>query len=68
MKNSMRLPAGRVVTNYSFVYWISPWMAAILASIIYVIYAGGTVFGVKLPIGPFKSQPATAATTTKKKN
>jgi hypothetical protein len=51
----------------SFVYWIAPWMAAILASVIYVIYAGGTVFGAKLPIGPFKSQTAPAATTTKKK-
>jgi hypothetical protein len=42
-------------------------MAAILASIIYVIYAGGTVFGAKLPIGPFKSQATPTATATKKK-
>ncbi|KAL7566275.1 hypothetical protein ACA910_013606 [Epithemia clementina (nom. ined.)] len=37
-----------------FVYWASPFMAAILASVLYVIYAGGTVFGQKLPIGPLK--------------
>jgi hypothetical protein len=38
-----------------FVYWISPFMAAILASALYVMYAGGTMFGRRLPIGPFKN-------------
>lgn len=39
-----------------FVYWVSPCLAAILASTLYVIYAGGTIFGNKLPVGPLKSQ------------
>jgi glycerol uptake facilitator-like aquaporin len=49
--------------QHYFVYWIAPWMAAITASMLYVIYAGGTVFGVKLPIGPFKKQSPSAQTT-----
>mmetsp|Transcript_10244 Transcript_10244/g.14372 ORF Transcript_10244/g.14372 Transcript_10244/m.14372 type:complete len:279 (+) Transcript_10244:107-943(+) len=40
--------------NHYFVYWVGPFLAAILASIVYVIYAGGTIFGAKLPIGPLK--------------
>lgn len=43
--------------QHYFVYWIAPCLAAILASIVYVIYAGGTIFGAKLPIGPIKPQP-----------
>jgi len=39
-----------------FVYWASPFMAAIAASILYVIYAGGTIFGSTLPIGPLKGK------------
>lgn len=42
--------------GHYFVYWVSPCIGAILASIAYVIYAGGTIFGSKLPIGPFKPQ------------
>lgn len=41
-----------------FVYWIGPFIAAILASIAYAIYAGGTVFGFKVPIGPIKKNKA----------
>uniref|UniRef100_A0A6U3A8R8 Aquaporin n=1 Tax=Entomoneis paludosa TaxID=265537 RepID=A0A6U3A8R8_9STRA len=41
-----------------FVYWASPCLAAVAASIIYVIYAGGTIFGSSLPIGPFKGKSA----------
>jgi len=48
-----------------FVYWIAPFLAAITASTIYVIYAGGTIFGKTLPVGPMKKKKIT---TTKKKN
>ena len=41
-----------------FVYWVSTIGGAIFASILYVIYAGGTVFGKKLPIGPIKEAKA----------
>ncbi|GKY91189.1 hypothetical protein MPSEU_000091600 [Mayamaea pseudoterrestris] len=37
-----------------FVYWIAPWLAAISSAVAWSIYAGGTVFGVTLPIGPIK--------------
>lgn len=49
--------------EHYFVYWISPCMAAILASIIYTIYAGGTIFGATLPIGPIKPQTLKAKTS-----
>lgn len=42
--------------QHYFVYWIAPCLAAVLASIVYVIYAGGTIFGFKLPLGPIKKQ------------
>jgi hypothetical protein len=32
-----------------FIFWVRPCLAAILASTAYVIYAGGTVFGIALP-------------------
>jgi len=47
--------------QHYFVYWIAPCSAAILASFIYVIYAGGTFFGLKLPIGPLKPMKAEEA-------
>jgi len=47
--------------HHYFVYWIAPCMAAILASIVWVVYAGGTIFGVTLPIGPIKKPAAAAA-------
>lgn len=50
--------------SHYFIYWIAPIIAALLASIVYVIYAGGTFFGKTLP-GPIKKPKATAA---KKKN
>lgn len=37
-----------------FVYWVAPFLAAVAASTLYVIYAGGTLFGHKLPVGPIK--------------
>jgi glycerol uptake facilitator-like aquaporin len=51
--------------EHYFVYWLSPCLAAIVASIIYTIYAGGTVFGKTLPIGPIK-KPAVKAAGKKK--
>lgn len=53
--------------QHYFVYWIGPCLAALLSAVLYVIYAGGTVFGIKLPIGPLKPAPA-ATPATKKKN
>lgn len=44
-----------------FVYWVAPGVAALAASLLYVIYAGGTFFGVTLPIGPIKKVAAPAA-------
>ena len=51
--------------SHYFIYWIGPTLAAILASFLYVIYAGGTFFGISLP-GPIKKKKVTAA--KKKKN
>jgi glycerol uptake facilitator-like aquaporin len=51
--------------QHYFVYWVGPFIAAIAASIVYVIYAGGTIFGMQLPIGPIKKPKVT---TTKKKD
>lgn len=44
--------------EHYFVYWIAPCLAAVLASVVYVIYAGGTILGKTLPIGPLKSKKA----------
>ena len=44
--------------QHYFVYWIAPCLAAILASLTYVIYAGGTFFGMTIPIGPIKGKKA----------
>jgi len=51
--------------DHYFVYWMAPAMGAILASVLYVIYAGGTIFGATLPIGPIKKK---VAEPKKKKN
>lgn len=50
-----------------FVYWVAPCLAAIVASVCYVIYAGGTIFGKRLPIGPFKKTTAPKISVGKKK-
>lgn len=42
--------------EHYFVYWIAPWIAAILASITYGIYNGDKIFGVSLPLGPIKTE------------
>lgn len=53
--------------QHYFVYWIGPFLAAILASIVYVIYAGGTIFGRTLPIGPLKKPKKVLLSKKKKK-
>jgi glycerol uptake facilitator-like aquaporin len=50
--------------SHYFIYWVGPCLAAILASTAYVIYAGGTVFGITLPIVLLKKK----VTAAKKKN
>ncbi|GAX13763.1 hypothetical protein FisN_30Lh051 [Fistulifera solaris] len=52
--------------QHYFVYWIAPCLAAVLASLVYVVYAGGTIFGVQLPLGPIKPQPPKAEAKKKK--
>jgi len=46
--------------EHYFVYWIAPFLGAIVASYLYVIYAGGTFFGTTLSTGPFKKQPTSS--------
>ena len=42
--------------GHYFAYWIAPFAAAIFASALYVVYAGGFLFGMSLPLGPVKGQ------------
>uniref|UniRef100_A0A7R9WQP2 Aquaporin n=1 Tax=Craspedostauros australis TaxID=1486917 RepID=A0A7R9WQP2_9STRA len=51
--------------QHYFVYWVAPVVAAILASISYAIVAGGTIFGVKMPIGPLMGSKKVAAPKVK---
>lgn len=50
--------------GHYFTYWVATCAGAIVASCLYVVYAGGTVFGQKLPIGPLKEEPKPAKKTT----
>jgi glycerol uptake facilitator-like aquaporin len=52
-------------SGFYFTYWVSSFAGAIVASYVYAIYAGGTVFGMTLPLGPIKGS---AATIGSKKN
>ena len=54
--NSGEFPGGH---EHYFVYWVGPCLAALLASVTYVMYAGGTFFGSRVPIGPFKPKKIT---------
>lgn len=49
---------GKYPTDYGhyFTYWIASFLGAVFASCLYVVYAGGTVFGLKLPLGPIKGE------------
>jgi len=51
--------------EHYFVYWVGPYIAAILASVAYGIYSGNPVFGAKLPLGPIKKQAPEKAPDTK---
>jgi glycerol uptake facilitator-like aquaporin len=53
-------------TAHYFVYWIAPGIAALLASVVWVMYAGGTIFGITLPIGPLKRGVPVVATPAEK--
>lgn len=53
--------------GHFFTYWVATISGAIVASYLYAVYAGGTVFGKALPIGPVKGQAKAAATDSKKK-
>jgi hypothetical protein len=53
--------------RHYFVYWIAPFIAALLASVTYAIYAGERIFGNSLPIGPFKSRGGAPAKAGKQK-
>mmetsp|Transcript_6301 Transcript_6301/g.9153 ORF Transcript_6301/g.9153 Transcript_6301/m.9153 type:complete len:289 (+) Transcript_6301:70-936(+) len=48
-----------------FVYWVAPILGALLASFCYVVYAGGTFLGSKIPLGQIK--PVAVVTESKKK-
>ena len=52
--------------EHYFVYWVAPFLAAILASVTYSIYDGNALFGMKLPIGPFKAKKVEASAPKKK--
>ena len=53
--------------GHYFTYWVAPFAAAIFASFLYVVYAGGTLFGKSLPLGPIKGQAKAVAPDAKKK-
>lgn len=53
--------------GHYFTYWVSSIAGGIVASFLYVIYAGGTFFGMTLPIGPMKGEAKTEAMESKKK-
>lgn len=40
--------------EHYFVYWLAPYLGAIVASFGYVVYAGGKFFGRDVPFGPIK--------------
>ncbi len=54
--------------EHYFVYWVGPCASALLASVVYAIYSGETVFGAAMPIGPFKKPKSPPALKKKKRN
>jgi len=52
--------------EHYFVYWVAPFTAAILASIVYAIYNGDKIFGASLPIGPLRKKKVVVKTKAKK--
>eukprot|EP00560_Eucampia_antarctica_P010008 CAMPEP_0197828818 /NCGR_PEP_ID=MMETSP1437-20131217/5345_1 /TAXON_ID=49252 ORGANISM="Eucampia antarctica, Strain CCMP1452" /NCGR_SAMPLE_ID=MMETSP1437 /ASSEMBLY_ACC=CAM_ASM_001096 /LENGTH=185 /DNA_ID=CAMNT_0043430213 /DNA_START=1 /DNA_END=558 /DNA_ORIENTATION=- len=53
--------------EHYFVYWVAPIIGAVMASYMYVLYAGGTFFGTSLPVGPYKGVESASATSSKEK-
>mmetsp|Transcript_14181 Transcript_14181/g.30226 ORF Transcript_14181/g.30226 Transcript_14181/m.30226 type:complete len:282 (-) Transcript_14181:163-1008(-) len=53
--------------GHYFTYWVASCAGALLASCLYVVYAGGTIFGKTLPIGPIKGEEKAAPESKKKK-
>jgi len=49
------------------VYWVASALGGLLASLLYVIYAGGTFFGYSIPLGPIKKGVPEVTVTSKKK-
>mmetsp|Transcript_13194 Transcript_13194/g.28543 ORF Transcript_13194/g.28543 Transcript_13194/m.28543 type:complete len:286 (-) Transcript_13194:214-1071(-) len=45
-----------IETGHYFTYWVASCAGAVFASFLYVVYAGGTLFGLKIPIGPIKEE------------
>lgn len=55
--------------GHYFTYWVASCAGALLASCLYVVYAGGTVYGRTLPVGPMKGgeeKPAAGKPEAKK--
>ena len=53
--------------EHYFVYWVAPFAAAIVASVVYAIYNGDKIFGFTLPFGPLKGKTAEPETPAFKK-
>jgi len=53
--------------EHYFVYWGAPFLAALVASFGYAVYAGEKFFGEKLPLGPIKAVKAAPVDDKKKK-
>lgn len=53
--------------EHYLVYWAGPVLGGLFATFFYVVYAGGSFFGMTLPIGPLKQQPAAPSPSTNTK-
>jgi glycerol uptake facilitator-like aquaporin len=47
--------------SHYFVYWVAPFLAAITSAFVWTLYAGGSVFGCSLPVGPIKTVDVAAS-------
>jgi len=54
------------VSHY-MIYWLASILGGITSAIVYVIYAGGTVFGQKVPFGPMKGENTAESSSGKGK-
>lgn len=52
--------------EHYFVYWIASILGALAASFVYVVYAGGTFFGIET-FGPIKQRKITSTATVDSK-